>query len=150
MHKRREGVRACNFDLFGNTQNLPRVLKIECYSSNGSISKDALRLCTCLAKPYEWQEVLYIVTRGRFCCSYSDYRELHGLPPSLRLCALVYMYNLVPMQALPLQRAWYEACTCTMSVSGPSLQRESSDSLIAIHIYSSGAIFGGSVWLIVN
>ena len=29
-HKRREGVRACNFDQFGNTQNLPRVLKIEC------------------------------------------------------------------------------------------------------------------------
>ena len=31
VHKRREGVRVCNFDLFGNTQNLPRVLVVEAF-----------------------------------------------------------------------------------------------------------------------
>ena len=55
----------------------------------------ALLLCTYLAKPYEWQEVLHIVTRRRFCCSYSDYGELHALPPSLPpfMCSCVCIWK---------------------------------------------------------
>ena len=91
-HRQREGVRVCNLDLFGNTHNLLHVTKNRVLVVVEAFLR--MLLHTYLAKPYEWQEVLYIVTRWRFCCSYSDYGELHALPPSLRLCALDYMYNM--------------------------------------------------------
>ena len=115
-HKRREGVRACNFDLFGNTQNHLCVLKID----SRSIFKDALCLHTYLAKLHEWQEVLYIVTHGRFCCSYSDNGELHALPPSLRLCAIgrcVIHYSLPLINNSHTCRVLLY--TCRLSVSSP-------------------------------
>ena len=85
-HKRREGVTSTVLESPACTKNRVLVVAEAFLRMRYACSTHRASHHTYLAKPYEWQEVLYIVTRGRFCCSYSDYGVTRSspLPPFMR------------------------------------------------------------------
>ena len=125
-HKRKEGVRACNFDLFGNTQNLPRVTKLV-------VAEAFLRM------RYACSTITHLLSKAVWMAGRSR-REI--------LLFLQWLWRVTRSSPLPpLMRSWWQPTVYTKlyvvtvfeGVGGPRLK-----------IYSHPAGVRCNIWLLIS